>query len=100
MTGPPSTAVLAVGSTTDDAARLRALGLCGAAASVVAGAGAIRAGLFDGAARWLVLALGAYVFVVRFPAVFGPTVAGRLTIAVWLLGFAALGLTQAREGRP
>jgi hypothetical protein len=68
--------------------------------SVVAGIGAVRAGLFDGAARWLVLALGVYVFVVLFPAVFGPVVAGRLGIGVWLLGYAALGLVQVREGRP
>lgn len=67
---------------------------------VVAGIGAIRADLFDGAARWLVLALGVYVFVVLFPAVFGPLVAGRIAIGVWLLGFAAVGLAQAREERP
>lgn len=67
---------------------------------VVAGIGAIRAGLFDGVARWLVLALGVYVFGVLFPAVFGPAVAGRIAIGVWLLGFAALGIVQAREARP
>jgi hypothetical protein len=67
---------------------------------VVAGVGAIRSGLFDGVARWLVLALGVYVFVVLFPAVFGPMVAGRIAIGVWLLGFAALGLAQARQRRP
>ena len=67
---------------------------------IVAGIGAIRTGVFDGAARWLVLALGAYVFVVLFPAVFGPMAAGRIAIGVWLLGFAALGLAQAREARP
>ena len=66
---------------------------------IVAGIGAIRTGVFDGAARWLVLALGAYVFVVLFPAVFGPMAAGRIAIGVWLLGFAALGLAQAREAR-
>ena len=67
---------------------------------VVAGIGAIRAGLFDGAARWLVLALGVYVFLVLFPAVFGGVLAGRIAIGVWLLGFTALGLVLAREGRP
>ena len=41
--------------------------------------GSVRCGsrLFDGPARWLLLALGVYVFVVMFPAVFGPMVAGR-----------------------
>lgn len=67
---------------------------------VVAGTGALRAGTFDGAARWLVLALGVYVFVVLFPAVFGPAVAGRIAIGVWLLGFALLGLALARRERP
>jgi hypothetical protein len=67
---------------------------------LVAGIGAIRAGVFDGAAGWLVLALGVYVFVVLIPAVFGPLVAGRIAIGVWLLGFAALGLAQSREARP
>ncbi len=58
---------------------------------IVAGVGALRAGLFDGPARWLLLALGVYVFVVMFPAVFGPMVVGRIAIGVWLLGYAALG---------
>ena len=66
---------------------------------VVAGVGALRAGLFEGADRWLTLALGVYVFVVLFPAVFGPMVAGRIAIGVWLLGFAALGLAIRRAGR-
>jgi hypothetical protein len=61
---------------------------------VVAGVGALRAGLFAGPARWLLLALGGYVFAVMFPAVFGPMVAGRIAIGVWLLGFAALGLVM------
>jgi hypothetical protein len=63
---------------------------------VVAGIGALRTGLFAGPARWLLLALGVYVFVVMFPAVFGPMVAGRIAIGVWLLGFAALGLALRR----
>ena len=66
---------------------------------VVAGVGALRAGLFAGPARWLLLGLGVYVFVVMFPAVFGPMVAGRIAIGVWLLGFAALGLAIRRVAR-
>ena len=62
-----------------------------------AGVGAVRAGLFQGAARWLVLALGVYVFVVLFPAVFGPMVAGRIAIGLWMLGFAVLGLLLRRS---
>ncbi len=65
-------------------------------ALVVAGVGALRTRLFDGVARWLLLALGVYVFVVLLPGLFGPMVAGRFAIAVWLLGFAALGLVMRR----
>ena len=66
---------------------------------VAAGIGALRTGLFDGPARWLLLGLGVYVFVVLFPAVFGPMVAGRIAIGVWLLGFAVLGLAIRRVAR-
>ena len=52
-----------------------------------------------GPARWLLLALGVYVFVVMFPAVFGPMVAGRIAIGVWLLGYAALGLVMRRAAQ-
>ena len=40
---------------------------------------------------------GVYVFVVMFPAVFGPMVAGRIAIGVWLLGYAGLGLRGCRR---
>ena len=66
---------------------------------IVAGVGALRVDLFDGPARWLLLALGVYVFVVMFPAVFGPMVVGRIAIGVWLLGFAALGWAMRGAGR-
>jgi len=66
---------------------------------LVAGIGALRVGLFDGPARWLLLGLGVYVFVVMFPAVFGPMVAGRIAIGVWLLGYAWLGLELTRKAR-
>ncbi len=66
----------------------------------VAGVGAARVRLFDSAGRWLLLALGVYVFVVLFPAVFGPIVAGRIAIGVWMLMFAGLGLLLMREDRP
>jgi hypothetical protein len=59
---------------------------------LVAGIGVVRTRLLDGAARWLLLGLGVFVFVVMFPAVFGPMVAGRLAIGAWLLGYAWLGL--------
>lgn len=65
----------------------------------VAGVGALRTDLLPGAARWLTLALGLYVFVVLLPAIFGPMAAGRIAIGVWMLMFAALGLALVSRGR-
>ena len=65
----------------------------------IAGVGALRVRLWKGAGRWLLLASGVYVFVVLFPAVFGPLVAGRIAIGVWSLMFAWLGLLLAGEAR-
>ncbi len=64
---------------------------------VVAGIGLARRPVLPGAGRWLVLAMGGYVFVVMFPAVFGPMVAGRLAIGVWMLMFAGLGASLMRH---
>jgi hypothetical protein len=68
---------------------------------VIAGLGLARRPVLAGAGRWLPLIMGCYVFVVMFPAVFGPMVAGRIAIGVWMLMFAALGasLLQADPGR-
>jgi hypothetical protein len=69
---------------------------------LVAGVGLARRPVLPGAGRWLVLAMGGYVFVVMFPAVFGPLVAGRLAIGVWMLMFAVLGMAlhEAEQGGP
>jgi len=70
---------------------------------VVAGIGLARRPVLPSAGRWLLLVLGGYVFVVMFPAVFGPSVTGRIAIGVWMLMFAALGraLVHAdRDGDP
>ena len=63
---------------------------------LVAGVGVARGRLLPGWGRWVPLALGGYVFVVLFPAVFGPMVLGRLAIGAWMLGFAALGVALHR----
>lgn len=63
---------------------------------VVAGIAALRSGRWTGWARYLPLALGIYVFVPMFPAMFGPFVAARLAITGWMLLFAALGWVLAR----
>ena len=67
---------------------------------VMAGVGPVRRPVLAGAGRWLPLATGIYVFVVLFPAVFGPMAAGRIAIGVWMLLFAWLGarMTQAAAG--
>jgi uncharacterized membrane protein YidH (DUF202 family) len=63
---------------------------------VIAGLGLARRPVLAGAGRWLPLTMGVYVFVVMFPAVFGPQVAGRIAIGVWMLMFAALGVSLVR----
>lgn len=63
---------------------------------VAAGIAALRTGRWTGWARYLTLALGIYVFVPMFPAMFGPFVAARLAITGWMLLFAALGWVLAR----
>jgi hypothetical protein len=66
---------------------------------IAIGVGLARRPVLPGAGRWLVLAMGGYVFVVMFPAVFGPLVAGRLAIGVWMLMFAVLGMALVRADR-
>jgi len=66
---------------------------------VLAGAGLARRPVLPGRARWVTLALGIYVFVPMFPAVFGPMVLGRIAIGVWFLMFAALGAALVRADR-
>jgi len=66
---------------------------------VIAGIGLARRPVLRGAARWLLLVSGGYVFVVMFPAVFGPLVAGRVAIGIWMLMFAALGVSLIRNAR-
>jgi hypothetical protein len=66
---------------------------------VLAGSGLARRPVLTGAGRWGLLAMGVYLFVVMFPAVFGPMVAGRIAIGIWMLMFAGLGLSMTRSGR-
>ena len=63
---------------------------------MIAGLVIPRRRMLTGWARWITLATGGYVFVILFPAVFGPNVAGRLAIGGWMLGWAALGWAVAR----
>jgi uncharacterized membrane protein YidH (DUF202 family) len=63
---------------------------------MIAGLGLARRPVLAGAGRWLPLIMGGYVFVVMFPSVFCPQVAGRIAIGVWMLMFAALGVSLVR----
>jgi hypothetical protein len=75
-----------------------AMVLCGAGL-VLAGIGVGRRRLLAGWARWLPLVLGVFVFLVLFPAVFGPQLAGRLAIGTWMLLFGVLGYALLPAGR-
>ena len=66
---------------------------------VIAGLVIARRRMLTGWARWITLATGGYVFVILFPAVFGPNVAGRLAIGGWMLAWAAVGWAVARAER-
>jgi hypothetical protein len=67
---------------------------------VMAGIGLARRHVLPGWGRWVPLALGVYVFVPMFPAVFGPMVLGRIAIGVWMLMFAALGIALMTADAP
>lgn len=58
---------------------------------VLAGVAVMRAGEWAGWRRFVALICGVAVFVIVIPGVFGPFLAGRLAITVWMLMFAALG---------
>ena len=58
---------------------------------VLAGIAVARAGVWTGWRRFVPLICGVAVFVIVIPGVFGPFLAGRLVLAVWMLVFAALG---------
>ncbi|GAB3785885.1 hypothetical protein [Nocardioides ungokensis] len=66
---------------------------------VLAGAGLMRHPVLSGLGRWVLLALGLYLFLVLFPAVFGPMVAGRIAIGIWMLMFVGLGVSLLRADR-
>jgi hypothetical protein len=68
-------------------------------AMVVAGVGLARRRVLPGWRRWIPAAIGGYVFVPLFPAVFGPLVLGRMAIGVWMLLYAALGVALIRAGQ-
>ncbi|GAA1755069.1 hypothetical protein [Luedemannella helvata] len=69
-------------------------------ALILLGIAVARARRWQGWPRFVVLALGIFVFVPLTPALFGPFVLARLTIGAWMLIFALLGVALLRPGRP
>ncbi len=63
---------------------------------VLAGIAVVRARHWAGWHRFVALTCGVAVFVIVIPGVFGPFLAGRLVLAVWMLMFAALGAALLR----
>lgn len=57
----------------------------------LAGLAVVRAGKWVGWRRFVTLVCGVAVFVIVIPGVFGPFLAGRMAIVVWMLMFSALG---------
>jgi hypothetical protein len=81
-----------------DAPMVVALGAMYGVSTVVIGAGlvalgvsALRSGSLIGWRRWVPLSLGVWVFFPMLPGIAGSFLAARLTIAGWMLLFAALG---------
>jgi hypothetical protein len=72
------------------------LSLLNGAALIVFGIAVLRARRWGGWSRLVPLVLGVYVIVPLTPAIFGPFVVARLTIGLWMLLFALLGLILLR----
>lgn len=67
---------------------------------VMAGIAIVRAGVWQGWMRWVVLAMGVWVFVPMMPALATMTDGARLAITGWMLLFSALGLALMRDPSP
>jgi hypothetical protein len=67
---------------------------------VAAGIAIVRAGVWQGWPRWVVLAMGVWVFFPMFPALATMTDGARLAIAGWMVLFAALGAALMRDASP
>lgn len=66
---------------------------------MVVGVAVVRAGTWQGARRWLPLALGVWVFVPMTPAIMAGFIPARLSITGWMLLFAALGWALMKADR-
>ncbi len=67
---------------------------------VAAGIAIVRAGVWHGWQRWLVVAMGVWVFFPMTPALATMTDGARLAISGWMVLFAALGAALVRDPAP
>lgn len=65
----------------------------------LAGLTVVRASEWAGWRRFVTLVCGVAVFVIVIPGVFGPFLAGRMAIVVWMLMFSALGWALYADAR-
>jgi hypothetical protein len=63
---------------------------------IITGVAVVRARRWAGWARWIPLILGIGMFVVVVPGTLAGFLAGRIALAVWMLGWAALGVALVR----
>ncbi|GAB3756535.1 hypothetical protein [Microlunatus parietis] len=77
-----------------------AVSLLNGVSLMIFGIAALTAGQWRGWRRLILLVLGIYVIVPLTPAIFGPFVLARLTIAGWMLLFGFLGWALLRPEQP
>jgi len=108
MVGLTLTELAAIAARNDDmdTTRVAVFGAVYGVVSVASGVGLImegvaarREGVWDGWQRWLLLAMGVWVFVPMFPALALSFLGARLAITGWMLLFAALGWALVRSSR-
>jgi hypothetical protein len=64
---------------------------------VLAGVAAVRAGRWEGAARFAPLACGLAVFLIVIPGIFGTFLTGRLAITAWMVIWGIVGVALMRR---
>jgi hypothetical protein len=100
------TEVIAIGAAevAADSARANAMGAAYGVATMGLGLGFLMAGtglarLPGATGRWVFLAIGVWIFCPMLPTLFMPLIYGRITIGIWLLMYAGIGLALLRLSR-
>lgn len=67
---------------------------------LMAGIGLARRPVLPGGmGRWVFLAIGIWILFPMFPTLFMPLIYGRITIGIWLLMYAGIGVALLRLAR-